>query len=222
MGLTQLSRPNVKFNPDLKPENIASFELGLEGSMINDRVFFDFSWYNIKTTDQIFDVPVPPATGYSYFRENVGEMTNKGVELLVGGIPVKTDDFSWQISANFSKNKNKLVDLIEGLESYPMNTTNSGNIAIQATVGGGYGDIYGTTWRTNDQGQIVVDASGRPQASADKVYLGNSQPNWIGGLTNTLTYKDFSLRFLIDGRFGGEIYSGTNAALVGSGYNRKH
>jgi len=217
LGLTQLSRPSVKFNEDLKPENIASVEFGVEGSMLNNRLFFDFSYYSIKTTDQIYDVPVPAATGYSYFRENIGEITNKGVELLVGGIPVKTGDFSWEISANFSKNKNELVELTEDLTSHQLNTTNSGNILIQATVGGGYGDIYGTTWRTNDAGQIVVDAAGRPQASTDKVYLGNSQPDWIGGLTNTFTYKNLSLRFLVDARIGGKIYSQTNASLASAG-----
>ncbi len=217
LGLTQLSRPNVKFNPELKPENIASLEFGLEGSMLNNRLFFDVSIYNIKTTDQIYDVPVPESTGYSYFRENIGEMTNKGFEMLVGGIPVRTENFSWQISANFSQNKNSLNELIEDLEEHPLNTTNSGNLSVVATVGGGYGDLYGTTWRTNDAGQLVVDANGRPQASTEKVFLGNSQPDWIGGLTNTLTYKDISLRFLIDARFGGKIYSQTSAALDGSG-----
>lgn len=217
LGLTQLSRPSVKFNPDLKPENVASLEFGLEGSMLDNRLFFDFSVYNIKTTDLIYDVPVPAATGYSTFRENIGEMTNKGVEVLVGGIPVRAGDFTWEVSANFSKNNNSLVEFIEDLEYHELNVTNSGHLRIQATVGGGYGDIYGTTWRTNDAGEIVVDANGRPQASTDKVHLGNSQPDWIGGLTNTLTYGDFSLRFLIDARMGGKIYSATNAALVGSG-----
>lgn len=217
LGLTQLGRPSVKFNPDLKPENIKSMEFGLEGSMIDNRLFFDLSFYDIKTTDQIYDVPVPASTGYSTFRENIGEMTNKGIELLIGGIPVKTGNFTWSLSANFAKNKNELVSLIEDLESHIFNSTNSGNLNIQATVGGGYGDIYGTTMRTNDAGQLVVDANGRPQASTDKSYLGNSQPDWIGGLTNTLTYKDFSLRFLIDARIGGKIYAQTNAALVGGG-----
>lgn len=217
LGLTQLSRPSVKFNEDLKPENIASFELGLEGSMLNNRLFFDFSWYNIKTTDQIYDVPVPSSTGYSTFRENIGEMTNTGVELLVGGIPIQTGDFTWEVSANFAKNENELVELTEELESHVLNNTNSGNLRVQATVGGGYGDLYGTTWRTNDAGQIVVDANGRPQASTEKVFLGNAQPDWTGGLSNTFTYKNFSLNFLIDARVGGEIYSQTNAALDGAG-----
>ncbi len=217
LGLTQLSRPGVRFNPDLKPENIESLEVGLEGSLLDNRLFFDLSLYSISTTDQIYDVPVPASTGYSTFRENIGEMTNKGVELLLGGIPFKTGDFSWQLSANFSANKNELVELTEDIEGHVFNTTNSGNLTIQATVGGGYGDLYGTTLRTNDQGQIVVDASGRPQASTDRVYLGNSQPDWMGGITNTFAYKNLSLRFLIDARMGGEIFSQTNASLLASG-----
>ncbi|MCL3782311.1 SusC/RagA family TonB-linked outer membrane protein [Prolixibacteraceae bacterium JC049] len=221
LGQTQLSRPGVKFNENLKPENIESIEMGLEGSLLQNRMFFDFSWYNIKTTDQIYDVPVPSSTGYSKFRENIGEMTNKGIELLVGGIPIKTPDFSWEVSANFSKNKNKLVELTEELDSHILNGTNSGNLNLQATVGGGYGDLYGTTWRRNDAGQIVVDANGRPQASTDKVYLGNSQPDWTAGLSNTFTYKNLSLRFLIDVRYGGKLYSQTNAILTGNGVSKE-
>ncbi|HKL33449.1 MAG TPA: SusC/RagA family TonB-linked outer membrane protein [Tangfeifania sp.] len=217
LGLTQLSRPGVKFNPDLKPENIASFELGLEGSLFDNRLFFDASFYNITTTDQIYDVPVPASTGYSTFRENIGEMTNTGFEFLIGGIPFQTSDFSWEISANFSTNKNELVELTEDLDSHVFNTTNSGNLRLQATVGGGYGDLYGTTWRTSPGGDLVVDANGRPQASTDQVYLGNSQPDWIGGITNTFTYRNLSLRFQIDGRIGGQIFSQTNAALMASG-----
>jgi len=217
LGVTQLGRPSVKFNEDLKPENIASLEFGLEGSMFTNRLFFDFSWYNIKTTDQIYDVPVPSSTGYSTFRENIGEMQNKGIELLVGGIPVKSGDFSWETSLNFSKNKNELIELTEDLDSHVFNSTNSGNLNLQATVGGGYGDLYGTTLRTNDAGQVVVDATGRPQASTDKVYLGNSQPDWTAGWSNTIKFKDLSLRFLVDARWGGQIYSATNAALVSSG-----
>lgn len=217
LGRTTLSRPNVRFNPDLKPETITSTEFGAEIRMWNDRLFADFSYYDIRTVDLIFDVPVPPATGFSFFRENVGEMTNKGYELLIGGSPVRTGKFNWELAFNYTHNENELVELIEDLESYQLNVTNSGNIAVQATVGGGYGDIFGTTWRTNDAGQIIVNAEGRPQASAERVFLGNAQPDWIGGLTNTFSYGNFSLRFLIDARMGGQIYSSTNAQLDASG-----
>ncbi|MCB0658111.1 MAG: SusC/RagA family TonB-linked outer membrane protein [Saprospiraceae bacterium] len=217
LGRTTLSRPNVKFSDDLKPESIKSLEFGIEAKAFNNRAFLDLSWYNIQSTDLIFDVPVPASTGYSYFRENVGQVTNKGIEFLIGGTPVVSNNFSWEITANYSRNKNTLDELLEDLDSYTLNTTNSGNVSIQATVGGGYGDILGTTWKTNDEGQIVVNAEGLPLASSERVLLGNSQPKWTGGLTNTLTYKDISLRFLIDARIGGQIYSSTNASLDGAG-----
>ncbi len=217
LGRTTLSRPNVRFNPDLKPETINSTEFGAEIRMWNDRLFADFSYYDIKTVDLIYDVPVPPATGFSFFRENIGEMTNKGYELLIGGSPVRTGKFNWELAFNYTHNENQLVELIEDLEFHQLNVTNSGNVLVQATVGGGYADIYGTTWRTNDAGQIIVNAEGRPQASAERVFLGNAQPDWIGGLTNTFSYGNFSLRFLIDARMGGQIYSETNAQLDASG-----
>ncbi|MCU4177695.1 SusC/RagA family TonB-linked outer membrane protein [Carboxylicivirga sp. N1Y90] len=217
LGRTVVTRPSVRFNEDLRSESITSTEIGLEFSMLRNRLYGDFSWYNIKTEDLIFDVEVPASTGYSFFRENVGELKNSGIEFMIGGTPVKTGRFSWDIALNYAKNKNELVSLIEDTEVFIFSTTNSGDVVVQATVGGGYGDIYGKTFRRNDDGQLVVDAQGRPQASTENVHLGNYQPDWTGGLTNTITYSDFSLRFLIDGRFGGELYSGTDAALDGSG-----
>ena len=221
LGLTQLSRPSVKFNEDLKPENIASIEFGVEGRMFLDRIFFDIGFYQIKTTDQIYDVPVPAATGYSTFRENIGEMLNQGIEVLIGGSPVRTANFSWDVSLNFSRNVNELVELTEDLESHVFNTTNSGNVSIMATVGGGYGDIYGTDFRRTEEGELIVNAEGRPQATSDKVLLGNSQPDFIGGFRNSIRFKDISLSFLIDARIGGEIYSQTGAALMGSGVTKE-
>lgn len=217
LGRTTLSRDNVRKSESLRPESINSLEFGVEFRFLKNRAFADFTWYKIASEDLIYDVPVPAATGFGAYRENIGRMTNTGIELLVGGSPVRTKNFSWDIAVNFSKNSNELEELVEDLESHTLNTTNSGNIAIRATVGGGYGDIYGTTWRTNDQGQVIVNANGIPLASTDRVLLGNAQPDWIGGLTNTITYKDVSLRFLIDARIGGQVYSATNAALDGAG-----
>lgn len=220
-GTTQVSKLKVKLNPNLKPEKIISSEIGLEFRTFNNRLYGDFSIYDIKTQDLIFDVDVPKSTGYDKERTNIGEMQNKGVEFMIGGIPIKTDNFSWDVTFNFSKNKNTLNELTEDLKSHPLNETNSGGVVLQATVGGGYGDIYGTTWKTNDKGEIVLNAEGKPQASSEKTYLGNAQPDWIGGITNTISYKNVALRFLIDGRFGGEIYSGTGASLDGSGVTKR-
>lgn len=217
LGRTTLSRDAIRKSESLLPESINSLEFGLEFRMLRNRLYLDLSWYNIESTDLIYDVPVPAATGFSAFRENIGKVTNTGVEFLIGGSPIRTSGFNWDISFNFSANENKLVELIEDLESHTLNTTNSGNIAIQATVGGGYGDIFGTTWRTNDAGQVIVNSNGIPLASTDRTLLGNAQPDWIGGLSNTFSYKNFMLRFLIDARIGGQVYSATNASLDGSG-----
>jgi TonB-linked SusC/RagA family outer membrane protein len=221
LGLTTLNSPSVKYNEDLKPESVASAEFGMEGKFFQNRLYFDFSLYKITTKDMIFDVPVASATGYSYFRENVGKVENKGIEVLFGVVPVRTEDFNWDVSVNFSKNKNTLVELIDGLESFTLNSTNSGNLAIRAEVGGSIGDIYGKTWKKDDDGNLLVSAEGRPLASPDLTYLGNSQPEWTAGLNNTFTFRNISLRFLIDARFGGEIFSMTSASLDGSGVSER-
>jgi len=221
LGLTTVSAGNVKFNPDLKPENVASSEIGIEATFFGNRLYTDMSWYNIETTDMIFDVPVTPSTGYSFYRSNIGKITNTGFEFLVGGVPIQNDNFSWDVSFNFAKNDNKLVELIDGLEAFSLNTTNSGNINIRAEVGGSIGDIYGTVWKTDDDGNRLVNDEGRPVESSELEYLGNASPDWTGGLMNRFNYKNWTLNFLIDGRFGGQIYSQTSSSLDGSGVSSR-
>ncbi|MDH5415196.1 MAG: TonB-dependent receptor, partial [Flavobacteriaceae bacterium] len=221
LGLTTLNAPTVKLNPDLKPESVKSLEFGFETRMFSNRLYADFSTYKITTNDMIFDVPAPSGSVYQRLRENVGEVQNKGIEFLIGGVPIETNELVWDVSLNFSKNKNELIELIEGLNNTVLNTTNSGNVSIRAEVGGGIGDIYGTVWKTDDNGNLLVSAEGRPLSSSSPELLGNAQPDWIGGITNTITHKNLSLRFLIDGRFGGEVYSATSASLDASGVSER-
>ena len=215
--LPVLSRPGTKLNADLKPEKITSSEIGLEMQFLNYRLYTDMSYYFIKSQDLIMDVPVDASTGYSRFRENVGEMTNEGFEILIGGVPFKTNDFSWDVSFNLSRNKNKLNKLIEGVEDFIFAKNNGGSVVVKGVVGGGFGDIYAKTWKINDNGKIVVNAEGKPQASDEVVKVGNYQPDMTMGLTNTFKYKFLTLRFQIDARIGGELYSGTDANLDASG-----
>lgn len=218
LGLTVLNGPEVRLNPDLKPESVQSTEFGIEFNMFANRFYGDFSVYSIRTTDMIYNVPVPPGTGFSYFKENVGEVKNNGFEAVLGGTPIRTESFKWETSVNFSKNENELVALIEGLESLPLNSL--GSFSVRASVGGGIGDLYGTTWKTNENGERLVNAEGLPLAGEVKK-LGNAQPDWIGGFSNTFTYNNWSLRFLIDGRFGGEIFSATSSYLDGAGVSER-
>lgn len=221
LGLTTLSSPDVKFNSDLKSETVTSTEIGLEMSLFNNRLNIDFSAYNISTTDLIFDVPVPAATGYKFFRDNVGELTNKGIEVVIGGFPIQKENFSWNTSLFFSKNKNVLVSLIDGIDSFEFNRTNSGNLTVRAQVDGGVGDLYGSVWERDDQGNRLVNADGIPVNSSSDNYLGNANPDWLGGWSNRVAFGDFSLHFLIDGRFGGEFYSQTSADLDASGVSER-
>jgi hypothetical protein len=221
LGLTTVSAGNVKLNPDLLPENVASSEIGIEAKFFGNRLYTDMSWYKIQTTDMIFDVPVTPSTGYNFFRSNIGKIENTGFEFLVGGVPIQNDNFSWDVSFNFAKNDNKLVELIDGLDGFGLNSTNSGNISIRAEVGGSIGDIYGTVWKTDDNGNRLVNAEGRPLASPGQEYLGNSSPDWTGGLMNRFNYKNWTLNFLIDMRFGGQIYSQTSSNLDVTGVSAR-
>lgn len=221
LGLTTLGSPSVKLNPDLLPETVTSTEFGLELSALENRLTFDISIYDMSTTDLIFNVPVPPATGFSFFKENVGKVQNKGVEINLGGTPIKTSNFSWNTSVFFAKNENTLVELIDDLESITYNTTNSGNASIRATVGGGLGDIYGTVWDTDDSGNNIVNANGLPIASSSLEILGNANPDWLGGWSNSFSFGDLSFSFLIDARIGGQIYSQTSAGLDSSGVSER-
>lgn len=219
LGLTVLNGPSVKLNPDLKPESVKSTELGLEFNMFKNRIYGDMSVYKIVTNDMIYNVPVPFSTGFSYFKENIGEVQNKGVEVMLGGIPVRTENFKWDVSVNFSKNKNKLVSLIDGLDYTTLNSLLG--LSVRASVGGGIGDMYGSVWATDENGNKLVTVDGYPVASSEKEYLGNAQPDWIGGLTNTFTYNNWNLRFLIDARFGGKIFSATSSYLDAAGVSQR-
>ncbi|MDA8923978.1 SusC/RagA family TonB-linked outer membrane protein [Flavobacteriaceae bacterium] len=216
LGLTTLQSPTVKLNSDLKPENIASSEFGLELAMLNNKLSLDVSVYNVKTTDLIFDVPVPAATGYQFNRTNIGEVTNKGLEIVFGANLLNTADFSWDTSFFYSKNENKIVELVEGVDRFSYTISTDSNVSISATEGGSIGDIYGRVWTGE------VDSEGVPIGSAaPDVLLGNAQPDWKGGWSNTIKYKDLSLRFLIDARMGGQIYSQTSADLDRNGVSKR-
>lgn len=217
LGLTTLSSPRVKLNPDLRPETVTSTDFGLELSMLNNRLSLDLSYYDMATTDLIFNVPVAAATGFSFFKENVGKVTNNGIEITLGGTPIQNDAFSWNTNLFFSKNENELVELIEGTESLTYLTSNSGNLSLRAQVGGSIGDIYGTVWDKDDSGNHKVNANGIPIASTPDKFLGSALPDWLGGWSNTLTFDNFSLSFLIDARIGGKIFSETSAFLDGAG-----
>lgn len=221
LGNTQITRENIKFSESLRPEDVTSQEVGLELQAFRNRLYADFAYYQISSKDLIFDVPVDPGTGYGFFRENVGEITNKGFELLVGGTPVDNENFTWNTSFNIAKNENELVSLIDGQDNFTFSSSNSGIVDVRAEVGDGYGDIYTTDWLRNEAGELILTAEGRPQATAERIKMGNYQPDLTGGFTNTFRYKDLTLNALVDFRIGGEVFSATDAGLDASGVSER-
>lgn len=221
LGITTLTVPGTWNDVNIRPEFTKTFELGLEAVLFSNRLSLDFAYYDIKTTDLIDVVStdnqqVNP-NNYGQVHTNVGQISNKGFEIMLGGTPLRTADLSWDIAFNLSKNTNKLDEFLPDVDSRGWNSTNGGAIDTRATVGGEYGEIWGTRILRDDNGRMIVTAAGIPRATSEREKLGSFQPDFLSGLSNNLTYKNFSLRMLIDGRFGGQMYLGTEAAMDGAG-----
>ncbi|HXB06962.1 MAG TPA: SusC/RagA family TonB-linked outer membrane protein [Puia sp.] len=201
------SLPTTKNNDALKPERTNSKEVGLEMSFLKSRIGFDVSFYHTNTVDQILPIAITPSTGYGSKYVNAGNLQNQGFEVSVYGTPVKTRNFSWEITANWTRNRNKLISLNSGATNLQLATFQA-SISTNATVGKPYGQIEGQTY-TYVKGQKVVSADGSAYVLSTTTtnVLGNFNPDWIGGVTNSFKFKRFSLSFLVDVRKGGTVWS---------------
>jgi TonB-linked SusC/RagA family outer membrane protein len=195
------------YNPDLKPEKTRSSEFGVELHFLKDRLNLGATHYRTSTTNQIITAQITPTSGYITRYYNAGEIQNWGTEFTVSGIPVKRKDFSWNVAANYAKNNSKVKSLVEGVNSFQLNSW-YGRLLIFAEVGQPYGVIRGAGWKRDEQGRKLVAESGLPIAATNLI-LGNAMPDWTGGLNNAFRYKNFTLSFLVDVRKGGSFYSGT-------------
>lgn len=223
----------------LQPEDNRSFEAGTEWRFLNDRLGFDFTYYINNNFKQYVEVPASAggaasSTGQSFstWYLNVGNIRNQGVELSVNITPVKTRDLTWTSTINYAYNKNTIVqiaDPAEGVTQDYQNITGIGANLLYASYikqGGSWGDIYGRFFQRGPGGAIVVDSTGAPQLGTDSTKavgdatlkkLGNPQPRFTLGWYNTFSMHRFTLGILIDGRFGGQVMSVTQAVLDGFG-----
>jgi TonB-linked SusC/RagA family outer membrane protein len=199
---------SIFLNTDLKPETTKSTEAGVELGLFNNRVRFDFGIYNTNSVDQILNLDVSTSTGYSQKLVNGGTINNKGLEVQLGITPFKTDNFTWDINTNFSLNRSEVKSLYGDIQSYVLGTNRT--VQVLASVGRPYGQLFGTAFVRNDAGDIIVKADGTPTISTSKQILGKFTPDWIGGITNSFTYKNINLSVLVDAHVGGKIYSNTN------------
>ena len=204
-GTPTFIQSNTKMNPLLKPEIKDTWEVGLEASMFNNRFGFDVTYYNEKRTDLLVPVQHSWSTGNGYKWLNAGEMTNEGVEALVNIVPLRNQDFEWKVTWNFAKNNNKVGKVSDEMDSY--NLTNAPfSVQLWALSGQQYGQLRGTDFVYDDQGNKVVDANGFYEKSEVK-NLGSIIPDYNMGIRNTFTYKGVALSALIDIQKGGKFFS---------------
>lgn len=204
---------NQKPFNDLKPEKTKSLEIGTEWRFLQDRLNFDFTYYKTNTTNQYFRIAVPPGTGYAFRFINAGNIQNSGIEILLGYNVIKTRNFKWNTSVNYSHNKNEIIELAPNIDQFVLTQPSSNTYASILAKGGSYGDIYAKSLIRDESGRIIIGADGKPQVTSDNVFAGNPNPKWQGGWSNNLSYKDFNLSFLVDGKFGGKVMSLTQAVM---------
>jgi len=196
-------------NSTLVASLATELEIGTELRFFADRLNLDVTWYNKNSKDEIVNAPASIASGYGGAVLNIGQLQNRGVEALITGIPFKTQKFSWTTSLNGSINNNKVVSLAAGQTSLPVATSRTGNAFTQDIVGLPVDQIMAFDYKRDGSGNIVKDASGVPVQGDLKPY-GSAYGKWVAGWNNSFTFNKFNLSFLIDGKFGGKIFSATD------------
>lgn len=213
---------------ELKPEMTTSIEVGTEWRLFDSRLEFDLTLYKTNTKNQLFSMAAPSGSKYTSYYINAGNIENKGIEVMINATPVIAKDFRWKTGLNYSINRNKALELPEGL-GYISFSGGSGSVWTRLEEGGSFGDFYGYGFVRDENGKIkfnpetITDDDGNQVENkdaglpytnmSDVIKLGNSSPKYNIGWNNTLIWKDFSLYFLIDGRFGGDVISLTQADL---------
>ncbi|MCL7763696.1 SusC/RagA family TonB-linked outer membrane protein [Polaribacter sp. Z014] len=198
-------------NNTLLPEITTEYEVGLEGRFFNNRISIDAAYYDKQTKDLLIDRVLPRSTGYSQVTGNFADVSNKGIELLLSGYPVKTNDFSWEMTYTFTKNKNEVTDL-KGADR--LSIQSAYGTTLYAEIGRPLGVFRFAGAETTDSGQTIVNPStGFPVLGTEEKELGTSQRDFVMGLQNSFKYKNFTLSFSMDYKKGGVMYSYTNRLL---------
>lgn len=208
-------------NLNLKPEISNSYEVGGEFRFFGNRIGLDLTYYTSNTTNQILNIPLSIASGYSSRSINAGKIRNWGYEAMLNVQAIRSKSLRWNVDVNFSANRSKVLELRDGLTNFVMA---SRRVTVEARVGERMGDLYGIGFarvqNTNANapyydasgkfvGQMVFDANGRPVRTTNRIKLGNYNPDFLVGLNNSLTWRGVNLSFLFDIRSGGRLYSET-------------
>ncbi len=199
----------------LLPQNQNTFEIGTELQLFDGRVSIDFTYYNTVTSDQIISVQIPQSTGFEAVRTNVGEVSNRGIEALLAITPVQTTNFNWDVTFNFTRNRQAVENLAPGLDELALTSGFSG-LSVRAEPGQDFG-LYGAGWLRNDAGELIINETTGERQVGDRQRFGSIFPDYLLGIQNNLNYKGVNLSFLIDMRQGGKLWSNTVQTLRSSG-----
>ncbi|GGH09015.1 SusC/RagA family TonB-linked outer membrane protein [Mucilaginibacter phyllosphaerae] len=184
-------------NPYLQNEKLKEFETGLELKFLNNRISFEGSYFNRKSINGIIPgIQISNATGYGGTTVNSASISNKGVELLLNATPVQSKDFSWDVSVNFTRIRNKVLEI-----NNEKGITQLGRVI----VGQPYNIFYGVRYKRNAGGQMLIDDAGLPVVDSEQGVVGNANPDWTGGITNSFRYKQFGLSFFFDVKMHGDV-----------------
>ena len=215
-GQPTFSDQNFIPNANLKPEQTTSFEIGTDLRFFKDRLNLDFTYYNATTKDQIISLPIAISSGYNQQVVNGGKVNAQGIEIILGITPVRNQNFRWNTLFNFATSRATIKNLPQAdgrltLAYSRIYDSANQTVWFQVEEGGRIGDIYGTGYLRNDNGDFVIDDNGRFIADNNLQKLGNYNPDFTLGWNNNFTYKNWNLSFLFDWRQGGEIVSRTRA-----------
>lgn len=208
-------------NPELKPEITSTYEIGITLGFIHDRLNMDFTYYDIRSKNQIISLPLVESSGQNSKLINAGEIKNTGLEATLTAIPVNNPNaFSWNFTINWSHNVGEVVSLAEGADKI-VQAAPGEDASLQARAGERMGALWGPGYQKVEsgamKGQKIIFPDGLPRATTSDIYLGNVNPDWIGSIYNQLSYKGISLSFLFGGQYGGVFVSRFYNKAMGAG-----
>ena len=226
-GPMHLLKPMARFssgtnipNASLKPFRSEEVEFGIDVRFLENRIGLDLTYYSQVTTDDILKADVSNASGFFTSSVNLGKLTNKGVELAVTATPI-SGAITWNASLNFAVNNSKVVSLLPGQNELFVEEPRTRSVAIKHIVGQPYGMITGLIQQQDSSGRLVFKKDGSPVPTKNYEILGNGVPRFTGGVNNSIGYKQLNLSFLVDFKWGGQIYSGTNSRMTQWGFHKQ-
>lgn len=203
---------NVLGNKDLEPELNTTIEAGVELKLLKNRISLDVNYYISKSTNLLVLRPIAASTGFENVFTNFGEMENKGWEIELGVDIVRTKNFNWDISTNFTRNRNEVTELAEGVDEIDIEAAFA-SIGSFAIKGQPYGALYATRWARNENGDLLIRSNGIPMIDPARGNVGNPYPDWLMGIRNNFNLFGVGISALLDIREGGDLWNGTIARL---------